>query len=340
MKTYSVSVIVPVYNVEKYIDDCIKSLINQTYKDINIILVDDGSTDNSGQMCDGYAESDSRIKVIHKENGGVSLARNTAIDYIKETYGNEGYIAFVDSDDIVHEQYIECMINLAEQHQADIVYSGIMDFSSIIEIPDLNDIVCKQIKNLEYKVFDNEYGVRHIYSVCYTPNAFSKLIKIKLLETNRFPIDIHRAEDMAVTYRIIYEAKTIVWLKNIEPYYYRKTPGSLMSNSSYIFYDFLVRKELYNLFEGINNNDETLMKLAKQTKRFYLDSLIQAKSLKDKELYNGLKKEGLELSNVMWKKHDKNFAKKLKLKLLTTSPRLWMYVNLIENKIHKNELLR
>lgn len=92
-----VSIIVPVYNVEEYLSECVDSVLNQTYSDIEVILVDDGSTDQSGNICDEYAEMDSRIKVIHKKNEGVSAARNTGI----ETASGERII-FVDSDDCLH----------------------------------------------------------------------------------------------------------------------------------------------------------------------------------------------------------------------------------------------
>ena len=96
-----ISIIVPVYNVEEYLKECIDSIINQTYKRIEIILVDDGSTDKSGKICDDYAKIDKRIKVVHKENGGLSDARNVGI-----SVSSGKYIAFVDSDDWVEKNYV------------------------------------------------------------------------------------------------------------------------------------------------------------------------------------------------------------------------------------------
>ena len=96
-----ISIIVPVYNVEKYLNNCIDSILSQTYTDFELILVNDGSNDNSGEICDFYKKLDSRIKVFHKENGGVSSARNVGIS---NTNGN--YICFIDSDDCVNELYL------------------------------------------------------------------------------------------------------------------------------------------------------------------------------------------------------------------------------------------
>ena len=97
-----VSIIIPVYNVEQYLRECVDSVLNQTYSDVEVILVDDESTDQSGNICDEYAEMDSRIKVIHKKNGGVSSARNTGID---KAVGE--YLLFVDSDDAIHSELVE-----------------------------------------------------------------------------------------------------------------------------------------------------------------------------------------------------------------------------------------
>ena len=105
-----ISVILPVYNVEKYLRQCLDSVINQTYKNLEIILVNDGSTDNSGKICEEYALNDERIKVIHKENGGISSARNAAIDIAKGQY-----ITFIDSDDDVELDYIDYLYDILKK---------------------------------------------------------------------------------------------------------------------------------------------------------------------------------------------------------------------------------
>ncbi len=110
-----ITVIVPVFKVEKYLEKCVKSICCQTYKNLEIILVDDGSPDNCGKMCDKYAKSDKRIKVIHKENGGLSDARNAGI---KMATGK--YIAFVDSDDYVSNDYIEYMYKILKKENTKI----------------------------------------------------------------------------------------------------------------------------------------------------------------------------------------------------------------------------
>ena len=106
MKKEKISIIVPIYNVEKYLDRCIESIVGQTYKNLEIILIDDGSPDNCPQMCDEWAKKDDRIKVVHKENGGVSLARNKGMDIATGTY-----IGFVDSDDYIDKNMYEKLMD-------------------------------------------------------------------------------------------------------------------------------------------------------------------------------------------------------------------------------------
>ena len=114
-----ISIIVAIYNVDQYLEQCIDSIINQSYKNLEIILVNDGSTDNSKNICDYYSEIDKRIKVVHKKNGGVSSARNTGIDI-----ATGDYIAFVDSDDYLELNMYETMINNLEQNQCDMGVCG------------------------------------------------------------------------------------------------------------------------------------------------------------------------------------------------------------------------
>ena len=122
MPTPKISVIVPVYKVEKYLNKCVDSIVNQTFTDIEIILVDDGSPDNSGKMCDDWSQKDRRIRVIHKENGGLSDARNRGI---QESSGE--YIIFIDSDDFIEPKMLEVLYNLATDHDADVAISGLCD---------------------------------------------------------------------------------------------------------------------------------------------------------------------------------------------------------------------
>lgn len=169
-----ISVIVPVYNVEKYIDKCINSIINQTYKNLEIILVDDGSPDNCGNICDEYSKKDNRIIVIHKENGGVSSARNIGIKNAKGKW-----ITFVDSDDWIENDYVEKLSKIGIQNKAEVVLCGYnriynndkQPINAIGEIKDYN--------SYEYliKTLNPQTG----FGFCHM-----KLIKKEIIERNYF----------------------------------------------------------------------------------------------------------------------------------------------------------
>jgi glycosyltransferase involved in cell wall biosynthesis len=137
-----VSVVIPVYNVEKYLAECVDSVLGQTYTDYEIILVDDGATDSSGAMCDAYARNDPRIRVIHQKNGGLSAARNTGL---KAARGE--YVYFLDSDDYIEPQTLEVLLETAEREQADVVFfDGFVFFDQCEE----DDSVSRYIRKAPY----------------------------------------------------------------------------------------------------------------------------------------------------------------------------------------------
>ena len=191
-----ISVIVPVYKVEKYLSKCVDSIINQTYKNLEIILVDDGSPDNSGKMCDEYAKKDGRIKVIHKENAGVSQARNTGIDVAKGDF-----IAFVDSDDFLCEDMYEKLISKQAESDADLVfceYSQVKP-SGVYPVQEsmLNELC--QSKNIIYFLnhdvvsFNGNNGVLKNQVMGY---VWRILYKKSALAGVRFPTGVKYAEDV------------------------------------------------------------------------------------------------------------------------------------------------
>lgn len=137
-----ISIIVPVYNVEEYLDKCVESIVDQTYKNLEIILVDDGATDNSGKLCDEWAKKDDRIRVVHKENGGLSSARNAGLDI-----ATGDYIGFVDSDDYISSVMYERLLKIINEHDADIACCGVIRYTNAEYIPTL-------INNLKEVTYD------------------------------------------------------------------------------------------------------------------------------------------------------------------------------------------
>jgi len=207
-----ISVIVPVYKAESYLVECLESIICQTYKNLEIILIDDGSPDNCGKICDKYAQKDNRITVIHKANGGPSSARNIGLDIAKGEY-----IAFVDSDDYIALNMYDELINIAEKENADIVIcglhlvrkDGIRLFEKSLEGLDNDEI--------RYRFLTNGYP-------CYMCN---KIHKAHLFRDVRFPIDTAYGEDIVITVTLLSNADKTVFTPTPYYYYNRTNQNSL-----------------------------------------------------------------------------------------------------------------
>lgn len=215
-----VTVIVPVYNVEKYLDRCIRSIITQTYRDLEIILVDDGSTDNSGKISDDYALIDSRINVIHKENGGLSSARNRALDIAKGDY-----IAFVDSDDYIESTMIEGMMNNFISAEVDIVVCG---YNVVNEE---GEVVCKKTGAFE-KLMSGEEMTKDILLDKFPYSfAWNKIYRKSLFLDVRYP-EGRYYEDIPVTYKLAYRAKHIYIKNNCYYNYFLYRSGNTTSELS------------------------------------------------------------------------------------------------------------
>ena len=210
-----VSVIVPIYNVEKYLNKCVDSIVNQTYKNLEIVLVDDGSTDDSGKICDEYAGKDSRIKVVHKENGGLSDARNNGIDI-----SNGRYLAFIDSDDWIEPNMIEKMYSNAIENNADIS-------------------VCQyEIVHSREAVINNNHGRIFVYEgtdivlamykyAMFASHACNKIYGKELFNGIRYPVG-KLYEDQYTTYKLLWKAKRLVCTEEKYYYYYMRN-GSIVN---------------------------------------------------------------------------------------------------------------
>lgn len=211
-----VSIIVPIYKVEKYLIECIESIRKQTYKDLEIILVEDGSPDNCPQICDKYKKKDNRIIVIHQKNGGLSSARNSGI---KRASGE--YIMFVDSDDVIHSCMIEKMLYIMNKFDADIsICNKTIDFQVWSNV-DVNTKLSTEImsgKESCEKMYENKYQT--LITSC------GKLFKKSIIENIWFPEDkIH--EDNFTSYKFFLKSKKII-LIDFPFYFYRQRQDSIM----------------------------------------------------------------------------------------------------------------
>lgn len=232
-----ISVILPIYNVEKYLEKCVDSLINQTYKNIEIILVDDGSPDNCGKICDDFAKKDKRIKVIHKQNGGISSARNAGMKIAKGKY-----FSFIDSDDLVSLDFYESLFNLIIKYDADIsVCDYLKIYSYDFEVPEIKEEILEYTNETFAPLFNLK---NHPYPV----TAWNKLYKKELFDGIEYTEDkVH--EDEGTTYKVCDRAKKIVYT-NRQLYYYNQ-----FNNSSFmhvfnkkrldLFYQLGERAKLY-----------------------------------------------------------------------------------------------
>lgn len=208
-----VSIIVPVYNAENGIRKCLDSLRKQEMADFECILVNDGSTDSSGHICDEYANIDSRFHVIHKKNMGASEARNTGI---KESSGE--WIVFVDSDDWVSPTYISSFF---DGEEADLIFQGIIKETG------------NKSKQIKFDCFPNHDFIENLYYIERKDLlgwTFNKMFKANIIKGNdiRFPSNITLREDLIFTLQYIQHSKSITW-RNNTTYHYIETPGSLMT---------------------------------------------------------------------------------------------------------------
>lgn len=265
-----ISVIVPIYNVEQYLNRCIDSVLNQTYADLEVILVDDGSPDNCPAICDDYAGLDARVKVIHKKNGGLSSARNAGLEIAQGDY-----IAFVDSDDWIDLGMYEALINLAEEYNADIVQSEYRFYrpwkkeNQILDCDNTGTIDCyTNIEALETLYF----GPQRFGGI--TILVVTKLYKAELLQNIRF-CEGYIHEDVEFTPRVLYAAKRIIKY-NKSFYTYNIHLGASSTSGMKLSVHKLdstvyMRKRVANFFEG-----NYVERVSEYTKSMYYDSLINA----------------------------------------------------------------
>lgn len=212
---HKISIIIPIYNVEQFLPKCLESIICQTYQNLEIILVNDGSTDHCPQICDDYAAKDNRIKVIHKENGGLSDARNAGYQLV-----TGDYLAFVDSDDLVSLDFYKNLLKISIERNADIVEGGVFKFT---DEKDLQNF--QQDNNVEE--FETEKALEFLMKEKLKQVVWNKLYKTNIVNNLLFEKGkIH--EDEFWTYQIFARAKKIV-KTNYLLYFYRQQEESIMA---------------------------------------------------------------------------------------------------------------
>ena len=278
-----ISIIIPVYKVEKYIDRCIKSVQEQTFKNIEIILVDDGSPDRCGEICDKYARDDSRIKVIHKENGGLSDARNAGTEI-----ADGDYIMYVDSDDTIEKTTCEELVNIIEKYNADIICFNLNlineETQEIIKEKFYNYSNTRNIKQISYKQAIEDNINRK--SIRY--EAPSKIYKRDIVKKIKFPKGI-LGEDFAVFYKFLKESKcTVYYDRNLYNYY--KRSSSIMGEKNIKLYIdvYNTEKEYYKTAKGLNLEKDTIAKLEDNLFKTLIKTFTKLNDSTKKEEYKNI----------------------------------------------------
>lgn len=249
-----ISVVVPVYNVERYIERCIKSLQNQTYKNMEIILVEDGTPDKSGEICDKFANDDNRIKVVHKVNGGLSSARNAGLDV-----STGDYIGFVDSDDWVEPTMYESLVTFLEENECDLVECAVNLYTKNVlkKYESQCPLFYSGEEALEIHLNTKQFN--------YMPRVavWSKLFKSEFWENRRFP-EGHVHEDYMLTCEALFTSKKVGLLR--EGMYNHLTDNNTsIMNSSFGKKDLFLENQYMERIEYLKSNKaETLRKLAEK----------------------------------------------------------------------------
>ncbi len=315
-----VSIIIPVYNVEGYIARCIESVINQTYNKLEIILIDDGSSDNSGKICDEYARKDTRIKVIHKENGGVSSARNAGLDV-----ATGEYIGFVDSDDYIDVNMYECLVNSIKYSGCSIVVCGYHELlgGAIRDVE-----ICEK----ETSIPGREGIIRLIEDKTYRGYLWNRLYKRELFDGIKFPETIVM-EDLYVNH-LLFEKVDKIHLLNKALYYYirREDSVTMKRRTKTDVAVFCYHMDSYKRFADDFKETEKLLNSRRISAAFNVLLNIDANKLQDEyqEVYD-MAYNLLKSNSYLLESEQISAGKIKKIKLYLANKKIFYLLNRLYN---------
>lgn len=251
MENYKVSVIVAAYNIQDYIVKCLESIANQTYKNLEVIVVDDGSSDNTGKLADKFAKNDNRFTVIHKENGGVSSARNRGIDI-----ASGDFIGFVDGDDTIENDMYEMLVNNAIKYDADISHCGY----KVIE--NNKEILFYGTEKLIIQ--DRKKGLLDLFEgTLIEPSLCNKIFKNNIVRDIRLDESIKINEDLYFNVLLFDKGKKSVF-EDKSKYNYMKREGSATTSSSNDLRRITDPLKVYNMIVDLYKNDTEILPYAKK----------------------------------------------------------------------------
>lgn len=326
-----ISIIVPIYKVEKYLKECVDSILAQTYQNFELILVDDGSPDSCPAMCDEFAKRDSRVVVIHKENGGLSDARNAGLDIARGKY-----ICFVDSDDYIAPTMYEVLMKRIVSDKSDLA-------------------VCEYVRVYDSgEKLKNKQLHQKAHNKCYTSNEFiadlfihnsgayvvavNKLYHKNIFRKLRFPVG-KQHEDEFIIHHVIAQCKKISYIED-ELYYYRQREGSIISKGfnvkSLDYGDALIDRYHFtkrNKYEEWKN--DTVCRLSSQLEKW---NIYAKDNIEIRKKYNELRRKSLFLvfEKNSWSWYNRHGRLYMKMKLIM--PGVAEFINNLYNKVRKNSL--
>lgn len=252
METELISVIVPVYNMERYLRRCVDSILHQTYRNLEVLLVDDGSTDASGAICDEYAAQEERVTAVHQKNGGLSAARNAGLERAQGTY-----LCFVDSDDFLDSRMLETLCRDLQEQDADVAVVGFRMFEREEELAPAELAVPVQCMTgreaIRSTLVSDELG----------DFAWNKLYKWELFRDIRYPLG-RMMEDQGTTYRIFQQCSKVAY-RPVPLYYYYQRPDSILHRRNMKFYEdkldmgYQKYRAIREAYPGMPENDAAML---------------------------------------------------------------------------------
>lgn len=268
-----ISIIVPIYKVEKYLPRCIDSILSQSFTDFELLLVNDGSPDNCGKICDEYVQKDNRIRVFHKSNGGVSSARNLGLDNVMGEW-----VTFIDSDDYVEEDYLKELIDAQQKNQVDYVVTLNEHYNTKVSAPII--------------VYRDEYNL--LFSRCQIDRngyVIGKLYKVAIVNgiNLRFNINIHLGEDAMFSLRYLLETRNVVLISSDKYFYDKERPGSLTKTLNSYGSELAGKEEFDRIANEIKHKlqiDDVAVAELEDSQRYYIErtlvSIMRLPSRKDR----------------------------------------------------------
>ena len=326
-----ISVIIPVYNVEDYLVRSVDSVLNQTYRNLEIILVDDGSTDMSGAMCDSFAEQDERIKVIHKKNGGLSDARNAGLEV-----ATGDYIGYIDSDDWAEPDMFEMMLTNCEKYGADVAacrYSRVFkDFTSNKS----TDLILHMTRDEALETYICENTDRPIYN-----SVWSKLFKRELVKDYRFPFG-KKSEDIMYTTKAFCNMNSCVYIDKALYNYVCDREGSIMAvkNGKHMLEDELpfFREGVEYIREHVSEEmgDKAFYHYCKRVMMYFLDYMREPGGKAYAEALTNLLYEEKQEIILVYEEPFVRRGDRARMNLMLKNPRLYyIFADLYEKTIVK-----